>query len=73
MVVNVAMFDGARRPDVLLRLALREPGRLFIGVELMRAEAHRLLEHSQHGVAEGTARVVGRRQRRARKNQKAKP
>lgn len=66
VIVNVAMFDVARRPELLLRLALREPGRVFVGVEMTRSEVERLLEHAQHGVAEGTARQVGSRQKQTR-------
>lgn len=65
VLVNVAHFDGPRRVDALVARAIREPGRMFVGVELSRAEVRRLLEDLGHGQREAVARLVGRRQKRS--------
>lgn len=67
VIVNVAGFDVTRNPEALVELAKNERGRLFIGVELGREEVEGLLRHSQDGLVEGSARIIGGRQKRRRR------
>ncbi|GMV15895.1 MAG: hypothetical protein AMXMBFR56_41190 [Polyangiaceae bacterium] len=65
VLVNVAHFDGPRRADALVARAVQEPSRTFVGVELSRAEAQRLLGQLGHGQREAVAHIVGKRRRRS--------
>ncbi len=49
-------------------LAVREPARRFVGVELSRAEVRLLLEHLDHGQREAAARLVGLRRGRSQRH-----
>ncbi len=68
VLVNVAHFDGPRRVDALVARAIRELGRMFVGVELSRAEVRLLYEHLGHGQREATARLVGLRRGRSQRD-----
>ncbi len=65
VLVNVAHFDVARRPERLLALAVALRGRLFVGVELSGAEGREVVERLRAGHAEAVAHVAGRRQKRS--------
>ncbi len=64
VLVNLAEFDGPGDLQSLLVRALRQRGRVFIGVELTRAEVSEILENARHAHADTVAHIAGRRQRR---------
>lgn len=66
VVVNVAHFDVARRPERLLALASSKRGRLFVGVELSAAESRDAVERLRAGHAEAVAYIVGEQQKPSR-------
>ena len=70
VIVNVVGFDVRREPETLLELARSQRGRLFIGVQLDGQELERVLQQLDDGMREATARIIGRRQRLARKRKK---
>jgi hypothetical protein len=63
VLVNATEFDGEKTEE-LLEIAVRERGRVFIGVELEPEEVKRILARGEDGLAEAAARVVGARQRK---------
>lgn len=67
VVVNVAHFDVARRPERLFALAVSRRGRLFVGVELSGAEVRDAVERLQAGHAEAVAYIVGKRRKRSQR------
>jgi hypothetical protein len=65
LLLNAAMFD-VKELDLLVELAKREQGAVFIGVVLGRAECD-FLGHRMHDAAhDAAAWVVGGRRRRKR-------
>jgi 5-formyltetrahydrofolate cyclo-ligase len=66
MLVNVAQFEGEPDPDALLRQALEQAGRVFIGVVLTPRETQQTMQRIDHASAEAAAFVIGARQRRRR-------
>ena len=64
VLVNVTHFDGPRSPAALLKRALAQKGKVFIGVVLSKEEVNDVLEQLRHGSAEAVAYVVGARQGR---------
>ncbi len=66
VVINVAHVDGERDPAALLRRALVEGGRLFIGVQLSPGETAEALRWLGNGGAEVAGHVLGVRNRRRR-------
>jgi hypothetical protein len=67
VVVNIAHFDVARRPELLLALAVRLRGPLFVGVELSEAEVRDAAERLRAGHAEAVAYIVGKRRKRSQR------
>jgi hypothetical protein len=55
------------RPEELLKLALSEPGELFIGVRMSSLEANYVVDWCKDIHEEAIAYVVGKRQRRTRR------
>ena len=64
VLVNVTEFEGVKAPEELLEIAVRERGRVFVGVELEPKEVESILGRLEHCTAEAAAVVVGARQRR---------
>jgi hypothetical protein len=71
LLVNVAHVDRRMTSTQLLQWALRQPGKVFVGVQLSPAEATRVLNWCADLHDEAVAYVIGARQRRL-KGSKAK-
>lgn len=67
VLVNVAHFDGPRRPERMLALACSQPGRLFVGVEVSHSELREVSERVEDSHIEAAAFVAGKRQKRVRR------
>ncbi len=63
LLLNIAHFGRHVRPNELLRVALLQPGELFVGVKMTTAEAERVLSWSADTHSEAIAYVVGKRSR----------
>jgi hypothetical protein len=59
--VNVGEFDGVETVENAVIVAKRKGSRVFIGIELTKAEVRRLLAQVGHGHREAAAYVVGGR------------
>lgn len=70
VLVNVAMFDVAKKLDVLLAAARRQDGDVFIGVALSPSEVTFALTELHHACRDTSSWVVGGRRRK--KNNKPK-
>jgi hypothetical protein len=68
MLLNVAHFGRRIRPEELLRLALLQPGELFVGVTMTKSEVTRVLQWSADIHNEAVTFVVGKRERRMRRS-----
>ena len=66
VLLNVTEFEGVKRPEELLKIALREEGRVLVGLELEPKEVKTILARLEHCTAEGAAVVVAARQRKRR-------
>jgi hypothetical protein len=64
VVVNTAALDGPITPKALLERALREPGRLFVGVELSSVEVAAVMSRAREVLDEAAAYAAGARRRR---------
>ena len=71
VLLNVAMFDVAKKLDVLLAAARRRGGDVFIGVVLSPSEITFVLAELHHAYRDASSWVVGGRQRR-KKSRKQK-
>ena len=71
LLLNVAHFARGMKHQELLRVALSQPGELFVGVRMTRAEAARVLNWSADIHAEAVAYIVGKRQRQSRRKDAA--
>ena len=72
LLMNVSHVDGRFSTSRLLQWALKQPGKLFVGVQMSPAEAKRVLDWSKDIHSEAVAYVVGPRERRARGAKKCK-
>ena len=70
VLVNVAMFDVAKKLDVLLAAARRQDGDVFIGVVMPPSEITFALAELHHAYRDASSRVVGRRRRKKNKKRK---
>jgi hypothetical protein len=66
-VLNVAMFDDAKKLDPLLQIAERERGAVFIGVVVGRKERVFLDRRTHDASHDAAAWVIGARLRRRKR------
>jgi len=66
LLLNAATLDGPLTPAALLKRALRGPGRVFVGIELTRAEAATVVRRTQCVTGEIAAYAAGARQGKQR-------
>ena len=59
LLLNAATLDGPLTPAALLKRALRGPGRVFVGIELTRAEAATVVRRTQCVTGEIAAYAAG--------------
>ncbi len=64
MLVNVAHVDRRLSLSQLLQWALRQPGKVFVGVQMSPTEVKRVVEWCNDIHTEAAAYVVGPRERR---------
>jgi len=72
LLLNVAHFARRVKPEELLKLALAQPGELFIGVRMSSREATYIIGWCKDIHEEAIAHVVGKRQRRMQRSQRSR-
>lgn len=68
VLLNVAMFDGPKKLDMLLHIAIREHGSVFVGVPLQPSEVKFALERQYDSTYEAACICAGSRQARWPRN-----
>jgi len=66
LLLNVAHADVYLAPSRLVEWAIKQPGKLFVGVQMSPAEAKRALGWCKDIHSEAAAYIIGPRERRAR-------
>lgn len=70
VLLNLAALDGPLHPEALLKRALREPGGIFVGVELSSTEVAAAMHWAKGLWNEPAAHLAGLRQKRQRRRRR---
>jgi hypothetical protein len=73
VLLNVAGFDVPKTLDALVRLAMEQPGAVFIGLRLTRTETSAVDLGVHDACADAASHIVGARQRRGQGRKRLRP